>query len=159
MPCVPHPPCWRILWEACTSPVPCRVVHAASCCCPRLELQRRLVCWGTVGAVCPGAQLFSDGSENTLPFCLSQPPHALPAPPLALTHTHADRAHVDSASELVKLYADKFDLLQSGGSSPKKPAGSGPSAATVKALEELKTVIKGHLQVRRRELAGWLPCV
>lgn len=60
---------------------------------------------------------------------------------------------MDSASELVKLYADKFDLLQSGGSGPKKPAGSGPSAATVKALEELKAVIKGHLQVRR-ELAG-----
>jgi hypothetical protein len=54
---------------------------------------------------------------------------------------------VDSASELVKLYADKFDLLRPGGAAPKKPAGSGPSAATIKALEELKSVINGHLQV------------
>lgn len=57
------------------------------------------------------------------------------------------RAHVDSASELVKLYADKFDLLQSGATAPKKPSGSGASAATVKALEELKEVINGHLKV------------
>lgn len=54
---------------------------------------------------------------------------------------------MDSASELVKLYADKFDLLRPGGAAPKKPAGSGPSAATIKALEELKSVINGHLQV------------
>lgn len=54
---------------------------------------------------------------------------------------------MDSASELVKLYADKFDLLRTGGAAPKKPSGSGASAATVKALEELKTVINGHLKV------------
>jgi hypothetical protein len=57
---------------------------------------------------------------------------------------------VDSASELVKLYADKFDLLRTGGTAPKKPSGNSASAATVKALEELKTVINGHLKVRLR---------
>jgi hypothetical protein len=56
---------------------------------------------------------------------------------------------VDSASELVKLYATKFDLLRTGGAAPKK-ASSGASAATVKALEELKEVINGHLKVRRK---------
>jgi hypothetical protein len=56
---------------------------------------------------------------------------------------------VDSASELVKLYANKFDLLHTGGAAPKK-ASSGASAATVKALEELKEVINGHLKVRKQ---------
>lgn len=56
------------------------------------------------------------------------------------------RAHVDSAHELVKLYADKFDLLLSGGVQ-KKPAGSGANQATIKCLEELKSVINGHLKV------------
>lgn len=56
---------------------------------------------------------------------------------------------MDSASELVKLYANKFDLLRTGGAAPKKTSGSGASAATVKALEELKAVINGHLKVRK----------
>lgn len=68
---------------------------------------------------------------SAVPSCLSPPP---------------PRAHVDSASELVKLYATKFDLLRTGGAAPKK-ASSGASVATVKALEELKEVINGHLKV------------
>jgi hypothetical protein len=50
----------------------------------------------------------------------------------------------------VKLYADKFDLLRTGDAAPKKPSGSSANAATVKALEELKAVINGHLKVRLR---------
>jgi len=61
---------------------------------------------------------------------------------------------VDSASELVKLYADKFDLLRSGASAQKKPSGSAASQATVKALEELKAVINGHLKVGREGRFG-----
>lgn len=70
--------------------------------------------------------------------------------PVSLLHVPF-RAHVDSASELVKLYAEKFDLLRSGASAQKKPSGSAASQATIKALEELKAVINGHLQVGGRD--------
>lgn len=86
----PHPAspgeqalCWGQAGNVCRTPVlacPAGGMHAASvlqeACTPpaaaaRLELQRRLVCRGTVAAVCRGAQLFSDGSEKRSPPCLS----------------------------------------------------------------------------------------
>lgn len=96
------------------------------------------ICWsgGTTGR-CAVYVLFADPADPA--SCRTCSAHAC-AP---------HRAHVDSASELVKLYANKFDLLHSGSSAaPKKPT-SGASAATIKALEELKTVINGHLKVCR----------
>ncbi|KAF6266460.1 hypothetical protein COO60DRAFT_454490 [Scenedesmus sp. NREL 46B-D3] len=60
------------------------------------------------------------------------------------------KQHVDSARELVKLYGQKFDLLQPD-SAAAATAGSAsePSQATIKALEELKGVISNHLQDAR----------
>lgn len=56
---------------------------------------------------------------------------------------------MDSAKELVKLYGQKFDLLQpDSAAAAKSSSGSGPSAATITALEELKAVISNHLAVR-----------
>ncbi|WIA15387.1 hypothetical protein OEZ85_002049 [Tetradesmus obliquus] len=56
------------------------------------------------------------------------------------------KQHVDSAKELVKLYSQKFDLLQpDSAAAAKSSSGSGPSAATITALEELKAVISNHL--------------
>lgn len=58
---------------------------------------------------------------------------------------------MDSARELVKLYGQKFDLLQPD-SAAAATAGSAsePSQATIKALEELKGVISNHLQASGR---------
>jgi hypothetical protein len=57
---------------------------------------------------------------------------------------------VDSAKELVKLYGQKFDLLQpDSAAAANSSSASGPSAATIKALEDLKGVISNHLQVKR----------
>jgi hypothetical protein len=55
---------------------------------------------------------------------------------------------VDSAKELVKLYRQKFDLLQpDSAAAAKSSSASGPSQATINALEDLKKVISNHLQV------------
>jgi hypothetical protein len=54
---------------------------------------------------------------------------------------------VESAQNLVKLQAEKFDLLQpSGGRRSSQPA-SPALTASLKALEELKGVIAIHLKV------------
>jgi hypothetical protein len=65
---------------------------------------------------------------------------------------------VVTASELVKLYGQKFDLLQSGASAAAAGGGnggaSGPHQAAIKCLEDLKATIAHHLKVR-----GWVCCV
>lgn len=60
---------------------------------------------------------------------------------------------MDSAAELVRLYTEKFDLLQTGSSSVggggrASGGGGGPHAGAIKCVEELKAVISTHLKVR-----------
>lgn len=64
---------------------------------------------------------------------------------------------MESAQSLVRLQAEKFDLLQpSGGRRSTQPA-SPALTASLKALEELKGVIAIHLKVSRRLVEGGLP--
>eukprot|EP00775_Hariotina_reticulata_P008625 gene8625-8806_t len=62
------------------------------------------------------------------------------------------KAHIDSAKELVRLYGDKFDLLQpnSTAGQAKQRDTSSASQATIRSLEEVKQLISNHLKEARK---------
>jgi hypothetical protein len=83
--------------------------------------------------------------------------------PVAALHVVLCRAHIDSAKELVRLYGDKFDLLQpnSTAAQAKQRDTSSASQGTIKSLEEVKQLISNHLHVSVKAalLALFLLCV